>query len=57
MLYYIDKLGGQSLSCAFVHAETNVEELSAEMEKQFGISSTTFAIAAIYRDRDMIKQV
>ena len=40
MLYYIDKLGGQSLSRAFVHAETNSEELSAEIEKQFGVSTT-----------------
>jgi type IV pilus assembly protein PilM len=40
MLYYVDKLGGQSLSRAFVHAETNSEELSEEIQKQFGVTSS-----------------
>lgn len=44
MLYYVDKLGGQALARAFVHAEDNAEQLSAEVEKQFGVQSTTLKL-------------
>ncbi|HEY7160603.1 MAG TPA: hypothetical protein VH815_05055 [Acidobacteriota bacterium] len=40
MLYYVDKLGGQTLARAFVHSEENAEQLSAEVEKQFGVQSS-----------------
>ena len=41
MLYYVDKLGGQTLACAFVHSEENAEQLAAEVEKQFEVRSST----------------
>jgi type IV pilus assembly protein PilM len=44
MLYYVDKLGGQTLACAFVHAEDNAEQLSEEVEKQFGVRSSTLKL-------------
>jgi type IV pilus assembly protein PilM len=44
MLYYVDKLGGQALARAFVHAETNSEALSAEIEKQFGVKSKPISL-------------
>ncbi len=44
MLYYVDKLGGQTLACAFVHSEDNAEQLSAEVEKRFGVRSSTLKL-------------
>lgn len=44
MLYYVDKLGGQALSRAFIHSEENAEQLSAEVEKQFGVRSTILTL-------------
>jgi type IV pilus assembly protein PilM len=44
MLYYVDKLGGQSLARAFVHSEDNAEQLSAEVEKQFNVPSSTLKL-------------
>lgn len=40
MLYYVDKLGGEKLACAFVHSEENADHLSEEVEKQFGVPSS-----------------
>ena len=45
MLYYVDKLGGQTLAFAFVHSEENAEQLSSEVEKQFGVRSSTLKLA------------
>jgi type IV pilus assembly protein PilM len=44
MLYYVDKLGGQALARAFIHAEENAEQLSSEVEKQFGVRSSTLKL-------------
>jgi type IV pilus assembly protein PilM len=44
-LYYTDKLGGNALARAYVHAvDHNADELSAEIEKQFGVRSTILSI-------------
>jgi type IV pilus assembly protein PilM len=44
MLYYVDKLGGQSLSRAFVHAESNSDALSEQIEQQFSVRSTIVSL-------------
>jgi type IV pilus assembly protein PilM len=44
MLYYVDKLGGEKLAFAFVHSEENADQLSAEVEEQFGVRSSTLKL-------------
>lgn len=46
VLYYQDKLAGEGLACAFVHAPDSTEDLCAAVESRTGIPPVAFSLDA-----------
>ncbi len=50
-MYYLDKLGGQSLDHCFLYATEYADELRQEMESKLGIASSILSLESYFKDQ------